>query len=85
MQIVTSWEQRGIELGRLEERELVRMRQLGSVSRQLMRRLGVLSMELKRAVEGLDLDGVLDLGEALFDFEGVEDLNVWLREKGVGE
>jgi hypothetical protein len=87
MQIVTSWEQRGIELGiekGVEREGVARQVRLGTLLvKQLGKRLGKVSVRLEKAVMGLLFEQMEELGLALFDFEGVEDLRVWLKEKGV--
>jgi predicted transposase YdaD len=45
--------------------------------KQLTRRVGVLSAEIVRRVEGLPLERVEDLGVALLDFASVDDLLSW--------
>jgi hypothetical protein len=85
MQIVTSWEQRGIELG-VERERLESLARRGSfLVKQLGRMLGKVPVKLEAAVMGLSSELMDELGLALFDFEGVDDLRVWLKEKGVGE
>jgi hypothetical protein len=89
MQIVTSWEQRGIELGiekGVERERLESLARRGSLLvKQLGRMLGKVPVKLEGAVMGLSSELMDELGLALFDFEGVEDLRVWLKGKGVGE
>ncbi|MDJ1173080.1 DUF4351 domain-containing protein [Roseofilum capinflatum] len=48
------------------------------VTRQLTRRVGVLSPELEAQIQSLSVETLEDLGEALLDFTGVEDLVSWL-------
>ena len=50
------------------------------VLRQLSRRFGVLSKGLEAQIQGLSLEQVEALGEALLDFEGMEDLQQWLKQ-----
>jgi hypothetical protein len=87
MQIVTSWEQRGIELGiekGVEREGVARQVRLGTLLvKQLEKRLGKVSVRLEKAVMGLLFEQMEELGLAFLDFEGVEDLRVWLKEKGV--
>jgi predicted transposase/invertase (TIGR01784 family) len=45
--------------------------------KQLTRRVGVLSAEIVRRVEGLPLERVEDLGVALLDFASIDDLLSW--------
>jgi hypothetical protein len=85
MQIVTSWEQRGIEQGIERERSASLIQRGSLLVKQLGRKLGKVSVKLEKAVMGLSSDQMDELGLALFDFEGVEDLRVWLKGKGLGE
>jgi Domain of unknown function (DUF4351) len=48
------------------------------VLKLLTRKLGNLSPELTTRVSGLSLERLEALGEALLDFQGVEDLEQWL-------
>ena len=51
------------------------------VLRQLSRRFGVLSKGLEAQIQGLSLEQVEALGEALLDFEGMQDLQQWLKQQ----
>jgi hypothetical protein len=63
--------QKGVAVGRREgERELV--------LKQLTRKLGMLSPELIAQINQLSLDRLEALGEALLDFQKLEDLQQWL-------
>ncbi|WP_219884711.1 DUF4351 domain-containing protein [Merismopedia glauca] len=63
--------QQGMQQGRTAEgRELV--------LKQLTRKLGSLSPELQERVSGLGIEPLESLGEALLDFESVQDLENWL-------
>jgi hypothetical protein len=87
MQIVTSWMEEGIEQG--IERGIERERSASLIQRgsllvkQLGRKLGKVSVKLEKAVMGLSSEQMDELGLALFDFEGVEDLRSWLVGVGV--
>ncbi|BAY60122.1 hypothetical protein NIES22_01790 [Calothrix brevissima NIES-22] len=48
------------------------------VFRQLNRRVGELSQELRDRIDSLSLEQLENLGEALLDFTGVADLSSWL-------
>jgi Domain of unknown function (DUF4351) len=85
MQIVTSWEKRGIELGVERERLESLVRRGSLLVKQLGRMLGKVPVKLEGAVMGLSSELMDELGLALFDFEGVEDLRVWIKGKGIGE
>lgn len=60
-------EQRGREKG---ERNLI--------LRQLNRRIGELSQEVRSQIETLSLEQLENLGEALLDFNSMADLQTWL-------
>jgi hypothetical protein len=75
------WRQRGFEQGRLEEREACRRWGAGLVLRQLQRRLGVLPAALATPIGDLPLEHIEALGEALFDFNNVSDLQTWLGQR----
>jgi hypothetical protein len=81
MQIVTSWEQRATE----RERSASQVRQGNLLVRQLERKLGKVPVRLEAAVMGLSSELMDDLGLAFLDFEGVDDLKVWIKGKGIGE
>lgn len=68
MEIVTSWEQRGMQ------REAVSM-----VLRQLKRRFSDLSQDQQERIQGLPTGELEDLGEALLDFTSNADLENWLN------
>jgi addiction module HigA family antidote len=75
MQIVTSWMRQGIEQG--VEQGLEREKNL--VLRQLKRKLGEeIEPKLQTKVKRLAVEQLEALGEALFDFSSVEDLQIWL-------
>jgi hypothetical protein len=82
MEIVTSWMERGLELGRQEglEQGLLEGReaQMALVLRLLQRRVGQLPAVLTQSVRQLDAEALANLGEALFDFESIADSVVWL-------
>jgi predicted transposase YdaD len=68
MQIVTSWMEQGIEQG---ERSLI--------LRQLTRRVGPVPDRLTATIQSLSLTQLDALGEALLDFTGLADVEVWLQ------
>lgn len=49
--------------------------------RQLKHRFGELAPELEQQIKTLSVEQLEDLGEALLDFSGVEELKSWLQEK----
>ncbi len=79
MEIVTSWEQRGITQGRTEG--ITQGRTEGKetlIARQLRRRFGLVSTDLTARLDTLTPDQLDDLGEALLDFTAPADLEAWL-------
>ena len=71
MEIVTSWMEKGIERG---EKTLI--------LRQLKRRLGNLSVEVQNQIDNLSLKQTESLGDALLDFQSLDDLINWLNSNG---
>ncbi len=71
MQIVTSWMRQGIEQGIMREKNLV--------IRLLERKLGIINPETKTLIQGLEIEEIEALGEAIFDFNSIEDLRNWLN------
>jgi predicted transposase/invertase (TIGR01784 family) len=65
-------EARGLERGRMEEGR-------GLVLRLLTRKLGNITPEMQLLVNGLSIDRVESLGEALLDFTQMDDLINWLE------
>jgi len=72
MEIVTSWMETGIQKGLKQEA-------LSLVRRQLNRRCGSLLPELQQQIQGLSLEKLEELGEALLDFTSADDLTSWLQ------
>jgi hypothetical protein len=76
MEIVTSWERKGIEQGLLQGLNQGKGELL---SRQVRKRFGAdLSPEILSALTGLTSEQYDDLGEALLDFKTIEELKSWL-------
>ncbi len=75
MQIVTSWMRTGIEQGKQEGLQ----RETELILRQLKRKIGEFIPEIEAEVKKLEIEDLENLGEALLDFEQLEDLTVWLR------
>jgi hypothetical protein len=71
MQIVTSWMEQGIEQG--IEREAKSL-----VLRQLIRKLGSVSLDKQARLQTLSLVQIENLGETLLDFAMIADLENWL-------
>ena len=63
------------EEGREEAREVM----ANAISRQLTKRLGTLSEEMRSSISGLPLSVLEDLSEALLDFTSLADLQAWLE------
>jgi hypothetical protein len=61
----------GEQRGRQEGRQIV--------LRQLSRRVGVLSVEVRSQITRLSAEQLEALAEALLDFSGTEDLMAWLQ------
>ncbi len=53
------------------------------VLRQLVRRCGQLSIAKQEQVRSLSISDIENLAEALLDFQGIADLEIWLRENVV--
>jgi predicted transposase YdaD len=64
----------GREEGRKEEA-------VNFVTRQLIKRFGELSLEVRSLISGLPLSVLEELGEALLDFTSVADLQAWLQAR----
>jgi hypothetical protein len=72
----------GIEL---QQTRVYRDAQLGAVQRlvlrQLNRKLGVITPEIRSRVNSLTIDKLESLGEDLLDFTSMADLEAWLNQK----
>jgi flagellar biosynthesis/type III secretory pathway protein FliH len=79
MQITTSWMERGIEQGIERGIEQGVEREKAFILRQLKRKLGKLNQQLEADIIKLNIDDIEALGEALLDFNTVEDLTNWLN------
>jgi predicted transposase YdaD len=53
------------------------------VLRQLARRCGRLSISQQQKVRSLSISDIENLAEALLDFQGIADLEIWLKENVV--
>jgi hypothetical protein len=73
MEIVTSWMEKGLEQGHQEGTRVL-------VLRQLRKRLGGLDEAAEARVRALPTERLEELGEALLDFSGPDDLAAWLEE-----
>ncbi|HAN46299.1 MAG TPA: hypothetical protein DCQ32_07065 [Cyanobacteria bacterium UBA8156] len=75
--IYTGWQQgkqEGIQVGRQEGEVQLLLRQLG-------RRFGKLSDRQRECITGLSLEQLEALGEALLDFQRLDDLEAWLGDR----
>ncbi|MEL6385280.1 MAG: DUF4351 domain-containing protein, partial [Cyanobacteria bacterium J06626_18] len=69
-----------LKLARRQGLEEGAERETALILRLLGRKLGVLTEDLQTQVNRLELAVLESLGEALFDFEGIEDLREWLAK-----
>jgi predicted transposase YdaD len=65
--------------GREQEREQGVQREVDLVLRQLERRCGVLGIDRQELVRSLTITQLESLGDALLDFNGMADLEVWFQ------
>jgi predicted transposase/invertase (TIGR01784 family) len=73
--------QEGIQLGKQEGIEIGQQSEARLVLRLLSRRFGELSDRHRRQITGLSLAQLEDLGEALLDFQNLEQLEAWLGDR----
>jgi Domain of unknown function (DUF4351) len=71
MQVTTSWEQKGIEMG-----------QRSLLLRLLDRKVGGVSEAMVEWVNGLSVRQLEALGDALLDFRSIDDLQRWFSRLG---
>ena len=71
-----------LQEGREEAREEVKQSELRLVMRLLNRRLGSVDPQFQSRLQGLSLNQLEDLGEALLDFTSETDLVNWLKTQG---
>lgn len=72
--------QEGLQEGRQEGRQEGLQQEVELILRLLARRCGEISIEQQNQVRSLPIDTLETLGEALLDFQGITDLENWLRE-----
>ncbi len=72
MGYITTGERIGYERGKQEGGQTI-------IVRQLQRRVGELSQEVKKQVQALSQEDLEALGEALLDFTAMSDLLNWLQ------
>ncbi len=70
------WREETLQEGRQEGRQ---EGEAQLVLRQLLRRMGELSPEVRSQIQSLSLPQLESLGEALLDFSQPSDLQDWLR------
>lgn len=70
----------GLQEGRQEGRQEGLRQEVELILRLLTRRCGEISIEQQNQVRSLPLETLETLGEALLDFQGITDLESWLRE-----
>lgn len=58
--------------------DILREGERSLVLRQLTRKVGELSPQMRDRVNNLSLEQIENLGEALLDFQGMDDLEAWL-------
>ena len=79
MELMTEWEVKGLEQGRIEGRTEERQE---LVLRLLTRKVGLLPQDVQNRIVALSSDMLLDLSEALLDFSNLNDLTDWLERNG---
>ena len=87
MELMTSWERKGIEIGRQEgKQEGIREgKQEGKeelVALQVQRLFGPAPREVSERINRLSSEQLNDLGKALFDFKTSAELEAWLSDQG---
>jgi hypothetical protein len=80
MPYITSVERIGFERGVKEEAQRSLERQRSLIIRQLTRKVGTLPDSLLTKIDVLPIAHLESLGEALLDFESIEDLIAWLEK-----
>ena len=88
MEIVTSWMEEGLQQGIKQgiQRGQQQGRQTGMeilLLRQMQRRFGTLTPDIEVRIRQLNEIQLSDLGEALFDFSTLADLNNWLVQANI--
>ena len=63
-------------------RDIKQEGELSLILRQLNRKVGELSQEIRQRIEALSLEELENLAEALLDFTSMNDLHVWLEAVG---
>ena len=82
MEVLTTWEERGLQRGLQQGREEGRRQEaVFLVIRQLTRRFGRLTSTLEDQIKVLTTTKLEELGEALLDFANMEELMTWLQKE----
>ena len=76
-------QRKGRKAGRIIGRQEGRQETIDLMLRQLNRRCGQLSIAQQALIKSLPLANIESLAEALLDFKGMDDLEIWLRENVV--
>lgn len=76
-EILREGQQQGQQQGRQEGRQ---EGELALIIRLLNRRIGSVEPQMQERLQGLSIDWLEELGEALLDFERSADLEAWLQE-----
>ena len=76
----TRYYQEVLQIGKQEGRQEMLRQEIALILRLLTRRCGSLAIAKQEEVRSLPIDILETLGEALLDFRGIEDLDIWLRE-----
>ena len=79
----TRFYQEVLQIGRQEGQQLGQQKAIALMLRQLARRCGQLSIAQQAQVRSLPINALEVLAEALLDFQGMADLEIWLRENVV--
>ncbi|MCW3095921.1 MAG: hypothetical protein JWL77_1539 [Chthonomonadaceae bacterium] len=74
MQLMTSMRREGIQQGLHDGKETL-------VARQINKRFGSVTSEITERLSALSADDLDNLGEAMFDFSTLADLESWLARK----
>jgi predicted transposase YdaD len=73
----------GRKVGRQEGRQEGRQKTIDIVLRLLNRRCGQLSIAQQAQIKSLPINAIETLAEALLDFNGMDDLEIWMKENVV--
>ena len=78
MELTTSWEEKGIEIGRREGQQEGLQRERRLILRMLRKRWGPLPPESEARIDSFSFEQLDALGEASVDFTSIADLKTWL-------